>query len=173
MRSDNIPTRIPLSERRKANLNKTKKTVDTRWTLRYINSCPPRKTVVNAIVVQLVVRHLAKVEVASSSLVYRSRQRGLPNSLINAIVVQLVVRHLAKVEVASSSLVYRSQGTEDLGSFFLHNSELCAEREPAAAVYCSTVFYTIISLSNALIACKKFVNIIQCSRQANGRNAPH
>ena len=137
MRSDNIPTRIPLSERRKANQNKTKKTVDTRWTLRYINSCPPRKTVVNAIV------------------------------------VQLVVRHLAKVEVASSSLVYRSQGTEDLGSFFLHNSELCAEREPAAAVYCSTVFYTIISLSNALIACKKFVNIIQCSRQANGRNAPH
>ena len=109
----------------------------------------------------------------AKSLVYRSRQRGLPNSLINAIVVQLVVRHLAKVEVASSSLVYRSQGTEDLGSFFLHNSELCAEREPAAAVYCSTVFYTIISLSNALIACKKFVNIIQCSRQANGRNAPH
>ena len=119
------------------------------------------KRLKNAIVVQLVVRHLAKVEV------------GLPNSLINAIVVQLVVRHLAKVEVASSSLVYRSQGTEDLGSFFLHNSELCAEREPAAAVYCSTVFYTIISLSNALIACKKFVNIIQCSRQANGRNAPH
>ena len=63
----------------------------------------------NAIVVQLVVRHLAKVEVASSSLVYRSREADLvPAISFFAIVVQLVVRHLAKVEVASSSLVYRS-----------------------------------------------------------------
>ena len=63
----------------------------------------------NAIVVQLVVRHLAKEEVASSSLVYRSREADLvPAISFFAIVVQLVVRHLAKVEVASSSLVYRS-----------------------------------------------------------------
>ena len=35
---------------------------------------------INAIVVQLVVRHLAKVEVASSSLVYRSKgtERSVP-----------------------------------------------------------------------------------------------
>ena len=65
------------------------------------------KAAANAIVVQLVVRHLAKVEVASSSLVYRSDDK-IHHNLINAIVVQLVVRHLAKVEVASSSLVYRS-----------------------------------------------------------------
>ena len=57
-----------------------KKTVDTRWTLSYINYRPPRETVRYAIVVQLVVRHLAKVEVASSSLVYRSKgtERSVP-----------------------------------------------------------------------------------------------
>ena len=52
----------------------TKKTVDNAQTLRYIISCPLNQSADGnyAIVVQLVVRHLAKVEVASSSLVYRS-----------------------------------------------------------------------------------------------------
>ena len=47
-------------------------------------------------------RHLAKVEVASSSLVIRS------TILKSADLAHLVERHLAKVEVASSSLVIRS-----------------------------------------------------------------
>jgi hypothetical protein len=69
-------------------------------------------------IAQLVERNLAKVEVASSSLVSRSsfrsialigevkKQRGVKQ--FNAGVAQLVERNLAKVEVASSSLVSRS-----------------------------------------------------------------
>ena len=82
-----------------------------------------RKNGNKAGVAQLVERNLAKVEVASSSLVSRSR---LPGSLHMACkqpqlyvgfeccigiagVAQLVERNLAKVEVASSSLVSRSK----------------------------------------------------------------
>ena len=85
-----------------------------------------------AVVAQLVERHLAKVEVASPSLVYRSNcgcssmAELQPSKLATrvrfpspapsaihrvrgfAVVAQLVERHLAKVEVASPSLVYRS-----------------------------------------------------------------
>ena len=87
-----------------------------------------------AVVAQLVERHLAKVEVASPSLVYRSilfcgcssMAELQPSKLATrvrfpspapsaihrtrgfAVVAQLVERHLAKVEVASPSLVYRS-----------------------------------------------------------------
>ena len=82
-----------------------------------------RKTVF-AVVAQLVERHLAKVEVASPSLVYRSMCGcnsmvefqpsklatwvRFPSPAPTAVVAQLVERHLAKVEVASPSLVYRS-----------------------------------------------------------------
>ena len=72
----------------------------------------------------LVERHLAKVEVASSSLVTRSKIHpnffgwifsiicpvsGQDNKKISAGLAHLVERHLAKVEVASSSLVTRSK----------------------------------------------------------------
>ena len=73
----------------------------------------------------LVERHLAKVEVASSSLVIRSKIRRGSNlgvfyfsleilkmicyNLSNADLAHLVERHLPKVDVASSSLVIRSK----------------------------------------------------------------
>ena len=53
----------------------------------------------------MVERNLAKVEVASSRLVSRSKQFVSAN----AGVAQLVERNLAKVEVASSRLVSRSK----------------------------------------------------------------
>ena len=60
-----------------------------------------------AAVAHLVERHLAKVEVASSSLVSRSTFSKITYRY--AAVAHLVERHLAKVEVASSSLVSRSR----------------------------------------------------------------
>ena len=63
----------------------------------------------NAGVAQLVERNLAKVEVASSRLVSRSKDPfGTLFHAGDAGVAQLVERNLAKVEVASSRLVSRS-----------------------------------------------------------------
>ena len=53
-------------------------------------------------IAQLVEHDLAKVGVASSSLVFRSKKKR------NAEIAQLVEHDLAKVGVASSSLVFRS-----------------------------------------------------------------
>ena len=61
----------------------------------------------NADVAHLVERNLAKVEVASSSLVIRFISSFF-TYLSSADVAHLVERNLAKVEVASSSLVIRS-----------------------------------------------------------------
>ena len=72
----------------------------------------------NAIVVQLVVRRLAKAEIAGSSPVYRFYRiirrsdirhlhQTIKELIYYAIVVQLVVRRLAKAEIAGSSPVYR------------------------------------------------------------------
>ncbi len=68
----------------------------------------------NAGVAQLVERNLAKVEVASSRLVSRSKIWSVSilfdtTHLQDAGVAQLVERNLAKVEVASSRLVSRSK----------------------------------------------------------------
>ena len=70
---------------------------------------------VNAGIAQLVEHDLAKVGVASSSLVSRSRLYACKNKPVFsgkkmnfAGIAQLVERNLAKVEVASSSLVSRS-----------------------------------------------------------------
>ena len=57
------------------------------------------KRLIRADIAHLVERNLAKVEVASSSLVVRSRICGSSS---------VVEHHLAKVGVASSSLVFRS-----------------------------------------------------------------
>ena len=64
-------------------------------------------------IAQLVERNLAKVEVASSSLVSRSKFFERSDNIFHLIfhsagIAQLVERNLAKVEVASSSLVSRS-----------------------------------------------------------------
>ncbi len=58
----------------------------------------------NAEIAQLVEHNLAKVGVASSSLVFRSLF-----GTYNAEIAQLVEHNLAKVGVASSSLVFRSR----------------------------------------------------------------
>ena len=58
----------------------------------------------NAEIAQLVEHNLAKVRVASSSLVFRSLIEQL-----FAEIAQLVEHNLAKVRVASSSLVFRSK----------------------------------------------------------------
>ncbi len=58
-------------------------------------------------VAQLVERHLAKVDVAGPSPVFRSNDRLGPNNKY-AEVAQLVERHLAKVDVAGPSPVFRS-----------------------------------------------------------------
>ena len=65
----------------------------------------------NAEIAQLVEHNLAKVGVASSSLVFRSKYNKHHFSVgdINAEIAQLVEHNLAKVGVASSSLVFRSQ----------------------------------------------------------------
>ena len=69
----------------------------------------------NAEIAQLVEHNLAKVGVASSSLVFRSFFENLNFSLqkrsvtTNAEIAQLVEHNLAKVGVASSSLVFRSR----------------------------------------------------------------
>ncbi len=57
-------------------------------------------------IAQLVERNLAKVEVASSRLV--SRSKVFDSDVAQAGIAQLVERNLAKVEVASSRLVSRS-----------------------------------------------------------------
>ena len=61
-------------------------------------------------IAQLVEHNLAKVRVASSSLVFRS----LIEQLFIAEIAQLVEHNLAKVRVASSSLVFRSKKGESL-----------------------------------------------------------
>ena len=82
----------------------------------------------NAEIAQLVEHNLAKVGVASSSLVFRSHNIAFAEiaqlvehnlaprikdtnlgKVINAEIAQLVEHNLAKVGVASSSLVFRSQ----------------------------------------------------------------
>ena len=68
----------------------------------------------DADVAHLVERNLAKVEVASSSLVIRSTFFPADKNVhISADVAHLVERNLAKVEVASSSLVIRSRIAPD------------------------------------------------------------
>ena len=57
-------------------------------------------------IAQLVEHNLAKVGVASSSLVFRSKYFSF---LPPAEIAQLVEHNLAKVGVASSSLVFRSK----------------------------------------------------------------
>ncbi len=77
---------------------------------------------IDADVAHLVERNLAKVEVASSSLVIRSIfSHELFRSLtaIFADVAHLVERNLAKVEVASSSLVIRSKDTSSMVTGFI------------------------------------------------------
>ena len=64
----------------------------------------------NAEIAQLVEHNLAKVGVASSSLVFRSKH----NRKI-AEIAQLVEHNLAKVGVASSSLVFRSKSPNKKG----------------------------------------------------------
>ena len=66
----------------------------------------------------MVEHNLAKVRVASSSLVFRSFFYVLK---LHAEIAQLVEHNLAKVRVASSSLVFRSFGEIDnlLVSLFL------------------------------------------------------
>ena len=59
----------------------------------------------HAEIAQLVEHNLAKVRVASSSLVFRS----FTYCRITAEIAQLVEHNLAKVRVASSSLVFRSK----------------------------------------------------------------
>ena len=61
---------------------------------------------VDAEIAQLVEHNLAKVGVASSSLVFRSRTILI---IRVAEIAQLVEHNLAKVRVASSSLVFRSK----------------------------------------------------------------
>ena len=75
-------------------------------------------------IAQLVEHNLAKVGVASSSLVSRSRlvfEKVLVKLLIHAGIAQLVEHNLAKVGVASSSLVSapNSKGTyRKVSAFF-------------------------------------------------------
>ena len=71
----------------------------------------------DAEIAQLVEHDLAKVGVASSSLVFRSTKVGVASSSLVfrskerfAEIAQLVEHDLAKVGVASSSLVFRSKG---------------------------------------------------------------
>ena len=56
----------------KEKFKKLKKAVDNTIYIRYTKYCSDEQQIMNAIVVQLVVRHLAKVEVAGSSPVCRS-----------------------------------------------------------------------------------------------------
>ena len=65
-------------------------------------------------IAQLVEHNLAKVRVASSSLVFRSKE----HNYITAEIAQLVEHNLAKVRVASSSLVFRSTMRESMISWF-------------------------------------------------------
>ena len=72
----------------------------------------------------LVERHLAKVEVAGSSPVIRSKKVniGVSFDACHADLAHLVERHLAKVEVAGSSPVIRSRNgyeKEDFRTRFL------------------------------------------------------
>ena len=62
----------------------------------------------NAEIAQLVEHNLAKVRVASSSLVFRSHFLHYFCRTLSAEIAQLVEHNLAKVRVASSSLVFRS-----------------------------------------------------------------
>ena len=75
---------------------------------RRAGSSPVLGTVV-AEIAQLVEHNLAKVRVASSSLVFRSFF-FLNHFYTFAEIAQLVEHNLAKVRVASSSLVFRSSG---------------------------------------------------------------
>ena len=79
-------------------------------------------------IAQLVEHNLAKVGVASSSLVSRSRlflvKVFYKTAQIFAGIAQLVEHNLAKVGVASSSLVSRSKiqkplNSKELGGFFI------------------------------------------------------
>ena len=82
-----------------------------------------RRQTTKAEIAQLVEHNLAKVRVASSSLVFRSRRSG--NRLrtrYNAEIAQLVEHNLAKVRVASSSLVFRSKKPFNKGFIFLLTS---------------------------------------------------
>ena len=79
----------------------------------------------NAGIAQLVEHDLAKVGVASSSLVSRSKiWKCCKAQITQAGIAQLVEHNLAKVRVASSSLVFRSEKKEaesfDSASFFCY-----------------------------------------------------
>ena len=71
---------------------------------------PPFSRQYPADLAHLVERHLAKVEVAGSSPVIRSKKVniGVSFDACHADLAHLVERHLAKVEVAGSSPVIRS-----------------------------------------------------------------
>ena len=62
----------------------------------------------NAKIAQLVEHDLAKVGVAGSSPVFRSKKQMLRAATENAKIAQLVEHDLAKVGVAGSSPVFRS-----------------------------------------------------------------
>ncbi len=82
---------------------------------RHAGSSPVLGTIF-AEIAQLVEHNLAKVRVASSSLVFRS---PVKYSFLVAEIAQLVEHNLAKVRVASSSLVFRSEWKPaDVGFFF-------------------------------------------------------
>ncbi len=83
---------------------------------RHAGSSPVLGTLI-AEIAQLVEHNLAKVRVASSSLVFRSS--SYPPYILFAEIAQLVEHNLAKVRVASSSLVFRSRKTGCTVGFFM------------------------------------------------------
>ena len=86
----------------------------------------------NAEIAQLVEHNLAKVGVASSSLVFRSKSDSCFCDClflcqdIFAEIAQLVEHNLAKVGVASSSLVFRSKlsSYRNVAAFFVDGARL-------------------------------------------------
>ena len=87
-------------------------------------------------IAQLVERNLAKVEVASSSLVSRSKRLHLNPAGI----AQLVERNLAKVEVASSSLVSRSTSCKPFTPLKRLVYSFKAEWQSGYAAACKAVY---------------------------------
>ncbi len=84
----------------------------------------------------MVERNLAKVEVASSSLVSRSKRLHLNPAGI----AQLVERNLAKVEVASSSLVSRSTSRKPFTPLKRLVYSFKAEWQSGYAAACKAVY---------------------------------
>ena len=84
----------------------------------------------------MVERNLAKVEVASSSLVSRSKRLHLNPAGI----AQLVERNLAEVEVASSSLVSRSTSRKPFTPLKRLVYSFKAEWQSGYAAACKAVY---------------------------------